>query len=55
MSKLIMQLKMLSIISDNETKLRTKGFWPGAETTTFRLWWNDEDECIIEERKKGKR
>jgi hypothetical protein len=29
-----------------------KGWWPGMETTHFRLWWNDNDEVIVEEKKE---
>ena len=33
-----------------ERELRDKGYWPGAETYSIRLWWNDDDERVIEER-----
>ena len=51
MSKLLTQLRTLSR-SNREAKLRARGYWPGAETMDIRLWWNDEDECIIEERSR---
>lgn len=35
-----------------EQELRDKGYWPGAETYNFRLWWNDDDERVIEERSR---
>ena len=37
-------------ISSCEQELRDNGYWPGAETYNFRLWWNDDDERVIEER-----
>jgi hypothetical protein len=31
-------------------ELRDKGYWPGAETYSICLWWNDDDDCVIVER-----
>lgn len=52
MSKLWAKLKTLQR-SNYESKLKAKGWWPGLETTRFRLWWNDNDEMIVEEKKEG--
>lgn len=38
--------------SKKENWLKAKGYWPGAETNRFRLWWNDDDECVVEERSR---
>ena len=38
--------------SELERKLRACGYWPGAETNHFRLWWNEDDECVVEETKE---
>ena len=38
--------------NEDESKLKAKGYWPGAETNNFRLWFNDDDECIVVERSK---
>jgi hypothetical protein len=51
LSKLLTKLKMLQR-SNIERNLRARGYWPGAETTRFRLWWNDNDEMIVEEKKE---
>jgi hypothetical protein len=31
--------------------MMVKGYWPGMETTRFRLWWNDDD-MVVEEKKE---
>lgn len=36
-----------------EKEMRKMGFWPGAETNHFRLWFNEDDEMIVEEKKEG--
>jgi len=38
--------------NEDEKKLKAKGYWPGAETDRFRLWFNDDDECIVVERSR---
>lgn len=35
-----------------ERRMRKMGYWPGMETTRFRLWFNDEDEMFVEEKKE---
>ncbi|WP_185753729.1 hypothetical protein [Selenomonas sp. AB3002] len=37
-----------------ERRMRVMGFYPGAETNNFRLWFNDEDEMIVEHKKGAK-
>ena len=32
--------------------MRCLGYQPGAMSDRFRLWWNDDDKCVIEERGK---
>jgi hypothetical protein len=32
--------------------MMVKGYWPGMETTRFRLWWNDDDDMDVEEKKE---
>lgn len=49
MSRLLTELKRLSR-SNRERRLRVRGYHPGAMSDRFRLWWNDDDECVIEER-----
>ena len=51
MSKLLAKLKMLQR-SNYKSKLKAQGWWPGMETTRFRLWWNDDDDMIVEEKKE---
>lgn len=51
MSKMWEELKALQR-SELERKLRARGYWPGAETNNYRLWWNEEDECVLEEKKE---
>jgi hypothetical protein len=36
-----------------EKEMLKLGFWPGAETSHFRLWFSDDDEMIVEEKKEG--
>lgn len=38
--------------SNKEQNLIKKGYWKGALSDRFQLWFNDNDECIIEERGK---
>ena len=38
--------------SNFERKMRSQGYWPGMETTQFRLWWNDDDDMVVEEKKE---
>ena len=38
--------------SKQENWLRAKGYWPGAETMGIRLWWNDDDDCVVVERSR---
>lgn len=38
-----------------ERRMKKLGYWPGMETTRFRLWWNDDDEMIVEEKKEDLR
>lgn len=38
-----------------ERRMKKLGYWPGMETTHFRLWWNDDDEMIVEEKKEDLR
>lgn len=52
MSRLWAKLKTLQR-SSYESKMMAKGYWPGMETTRFRLWWNDNDEMVVEEKKEG--
>ena len=49
LSSLFTQLKALARTS-RERWMVSRGYWPGAETDHFRLWWNEDDECIVEER-----
>ena len=51
MSKMWEKLRTLQR-SELERKLRACGYWPGAETNHFRLWWNEDDECVVEEKKE---
>ncbi len=51
-SKMWAKLKTLQR-STFERRMRKLGYWPGAETTLFRLWWNEDDECVVEEKKEG--
>ncbi len=51
MSRLLMELRRLSR-SNRERKLRARGYRPGAMSDRFRLWWNDDDECVVEERSR---
>lgn len=48
MSKLLMQLRTLTR-SNRERRLRSRGYRPGAMSDNLRLWWNDNDDCIVEE------
>lgn len=43
-----MQLRTLAR-SNRERMLRKRGYYPGAMNENFRLWWNDNDDCIVEE------
>ena len=48
MSRLTTQLRTLAR-SYREHCLRSRGYQPGAMSEHFRLWWNDNDGCIVEE------
>lgn len=49
MTKLLAKLQTLQR-TNRERRLRCRGYQPGAMSDRFRLWWNDDDECVIEER-----
>jgi len=51
-SKMWEKLKTLQR-STFERRMRNLGYWPGAETNHFRIWWNDDDEMVVEEKKEG--
>ena len=48
LSRLMTRLRTLAI-SARERRLRSRGYQPGAMSEHFCLWWNDNDDCIIEE------
>lgn len=52
MSKLWDKLKALQKTTF-EKQMQKRGYKPGAETDSFRLWYNDDDECYIEEKGKA--
>lgn len=51
MTKLLAKLQTLQK-THRERRLRCLGYQPGAMSDRFRLWWNDDDECVVEERSR---
>jgi hypothetical protein len=50
MTKLINKFKSLHEVNF-EKKMKKRGYWKGTETMNIRLWWNDDDNMVVEERR----